>query len=355
MKLERIFENTDVDAILLMNSTEPHLDLSFFYLTGLKEGLFEGCVALATRDSLEVLVSSLEEESAKMEDFEICVFKTKKEREKILREKLSQFKRIGVNAVELTYGDYLKLEKLTDAEFVDVSDSLKRTRVLKTEEELRRIRKACDIVSEVAERIPELVFEGMREYELATELSYLLRGKGAQDAFTPIVCFGKNSSKPHHSPKDTKLKRGDFILCDLGAKYERYISDLTRTLFFKRISERQKKMYETVLSAQREALRIVRHGVEAKKPHLKAREIIDSGEFKDTFIHGFGHSIGLSVHDGYAMNSEANFDLEEGMVFTAEPGVYLPDYGGVRIEDNILVKREGVEVLTSASREICVV
>ena len=356
MRLKRIFEYApEVDAIVLQNSREPHVDMSFFYVTGLSSGLFEGCVAIVYPDHLEVISSALEEESARKGGFEVSVFKDKEEGERLLREKLKDLKTIGINADELTYASYMKLKNASDAECIDVSQAIQRARLVKDAEELSRIKKACDIISDVAEEIPDLVKEGMTELELSAELTYSMQKKGSRrPGFTTLVCFGKNASEPHHSSDGTALKNGDFVLVDMGAEYMRYVSDITRTFVFGKADPEQKKMYETVMESQELAFSLMKDGAEGRHVHTAVKEFLDS-KYKDRFIHGLGHSIGLSVHDGGRMSVDSDLVLEKDMVFTVEPGVYIPEFGGVRIEDDVVITQDGIKPLTTARKDFQVI
>jgi Xaa-Pro dipeptidase len=356
MKLKRLFADApEVDAIVLMNSREPHVDMSFFYVTELTSGLFEGCTAIVYPDHVELISSMLEEESARKRGAEVSVFATEKEGETLLKKKLKNLNKIGINADEITYSSLLKLKKANQGKFIDVSEAITRARLTKDEEELARIRKACDIISAVAEEIPDLVREDMTELELAAEVNYSMQKKGAsQPAFSTLICFGKNASEPHHSSNTTRLKKGDFVLCDMGAEYKRYVSDITRTFIFGESTPEQVKMYETVSESQKMAFDIMKEGVEARDVHLKVGKFLDK-KYKDRFIHGLGHSIGLSVHDGGRMNADSDIILKENMVFTVEPGIYIPEYGGVRIEDDVVVTKEGIDILTSARRELLII
>lgn len=356
MKFKTLFTHApDVDGIVLVNAVSPHVDMSFFYVTGLTSGLFEGCFAILHPDRMELLSSSLEEESARKGGFDVSIFTTKAEAEKLLQEKLSGFKRIGINADELTYSSLLKLKKYSNAEFVDVSDAIKKARLIKDAEEISRIRKACKIISETVREVPHMVREGMTELELAAEINYMMQKKGASaPAFQSLVCFGKNASEPHHASGETRLKKGDFVLCDVGAEYLRYVSDITRTFIFGEATPEQEAMYETVLEAQDKGLALMTEGREGREVHVTVKEFLDQ-KYKDRFIHGIGHSIGLSVHDGERMSVESEFTLKEGMVFTVEPGLYIPGWGGVRIEDNVVVKKGKPEILTSAPRELQII
>lgn len=349
------------DALLLLNGTEPHLDLSFFYLTALEEGLFEGCLFLARADGSAVLFTSpLEEELAKRgaDGYRVVPFREKKELRGLLRAELGSTEglRIGVNGAELTYEGFKQLEGLLQgASFVDISKALQRARMVKDAHELEAIRKACEIASRAYSAVLEAVSEGIREYELAAELCYRMQRLGASaPAFEPIVGFGPNSALPHHVSGASPLKRGDVVLVDYGAKFSRYNSDITRTFFFGPPGKELRRMYEVVLEANRLGLEALEAGSTSAEVHRRVASYIDSTEFKGRFVHSTGHGLGLAVHDGGRLHSSEQLTIEEGMVFTVEPGVYVPGLGGVRIEDVAVAKRGGREVLTTATKELLV-
>ncbi len=355
-RIEKILKNCeDLDAVVFLNGTEPMLDMGFFYVTGLVEGLFEGSMAIIDQNgSLEVVTSLLEAESAKKGDFEVTIFKSRSERKEIFENKLSKFKKIGINSQGLIHKNYLELkELLAKMEFVDVSDGVNKARMIKDEKEIKTMREACKIVSEVAEGIVDFFEEGVKEYEIAAELSYMMQKKGATGpSFDTISSFGKNTAEPHYTAGDVALKKGDFILLDFGAKYKIYCSDITRTYFCKEASDKQKDMYETVLKAQQIALDKIEPGVNGKDIHKAVSDFIEGTKYKGLFIHSTGHSIGLTVHDNVALTKEVDMILEENMVFTVEPGIYEPGYGGVRIEDDVRVTKDGVEILTTATKDL---
>lgn len=356
-RIKKIFANTkDVDAIVIQNATEPHIDLTFFYITGLTSGLFESSTAILTKDTFEIIIPQLEEESAKNCKAKVNVYKTKDEREKLLKEKLKGIKKIGVNSEELTYGSYLQLKKFAKAKFSDVSESIRKARLIKDEEEIELIKKACKIVSEVANEIPSLIKEGVKENEVASEINYLMNKKGASgESFTTIPAFGKNSAEPHYTSALGKAKKGDFLLFDFGAKYQRYCSDITRTFVLGKATKQQREIYSTVLNAQQIAFDKIKQGVKGATVHKQVEKFINSAynkKFAGKFIHSTGHSIGLSVHDGGVLHPRMDLTLKEGMVFTVEPGIYLSGFGGVRIEDDIVVKKNGIEILTNAKKEL---
>lgn len=354
-KERRIFASmeSDVDAVVLMNGTEPNLDNSFFYATGIANGLFEGCVAIIQPKRTEVLSSELEELSSRSAGVRTTVFNSVEHRHDILTRKLKGMRRIGVNSHDVTHANYLKIKKAAGrAKLVDVSADIENARVVKQPDEISVIKKACAIASSVAEQIPELVSEGMAETEAAAELNYKMMRLGATGpAFVAGVAFGSKSAEPHYHPGPRKLKRGQFALFDFGASYKRYVSDITRTFTCGRANPRQREMYDVVLRAQLAAIDAIHDGVRGKDVDLAARRIIDGSRFKGRFIHSTGHGIGVSVHDPGSISPSRDMVLKEGMILTVEPGAYVNGFGGVRIEDDVLITRKGCQILTPCTKE----
>ncbi len=356
MHQERVFENIsdDVDVILIFNRGEPTVDLNFFYLTGLVEGgIFEGSFAVVRRDEVTVLTSLLEEVSARKGNNRVEIFTTRDERNEKLRSLVGDARKIGLNFSALTVKDFETIKGvLGEREYMDVSDAIMEARKVKDEEEIRIMREAAKIASEVADEIPDYLHEGMKEYELAARIAYEMMKRGAEDiAFTTIAAFGENAAEPHYTAGPRKLKKGDFVLTDFGARYHRYNSDITRTFVFGRASEEQKEMYYTVLEAQRIGIEMIRAGVNGKDVDSKVKEYIDSTRFSGRMTHSTGHGLGLAVHDHVGLSKLFDLTLKEGMVVTVEPGVYIPGFGGVRIEDDVVVRRDGAEVLTTARKK----
>ena len=343
-----------LDAILLKNGTMPFLDDNFFYATGLEHGIYEGCLAVLYSDGdLDLIVSELEAESAKNSQAHLCIYKTKEEYAALIRHLSSSLKTVGLNFTGLLHQDFEKLqEQLPQAKFFDVSETLQTARAVKDPQELQSIKKACSIADTVMGKIPDFVSDGMMESELAAEIEYNLLKQGAErPAFDIISSFQHNTAEPHYSHGYTRLKKGSFVLCDFGACFQRYNSDITRTFVYGKASEQQKSMYETVLNAQQIGFDAIRPGVKAQAVHTAVSSFIDGTIYKGRFIHSTGHGLGLAVHDGPGFSSENSMELKENMVLTVEPGVYLPGLGGVRIEDDILIKKDGMEILTKASRK----
>jgi len=344
----------EVDAVAFTNGTEPNLDLSFFWVTAISNGIFEGGVAIATPRGLEVISSELEELSARTSGVKTTVYRTNKDREAIVRKRFSRFDRIGVNSVELTQANYKFFRRCAGrARLIDVSDAIGRARMTKDEDEIGRIKKACDITSRTARAIPELVSEGMAETEAAAELNYMMMRLGASTtAFETNASFGPATAEPHYSPASKKLRRGQLALFDFGAQFKRYASDLTRTFVCSRPNARQRQMHEVVLEAQQAAIDSVSGGAHGKRVDAAARNIVEKSPFKGKFIHHTGHGLGVSVHDPGGIRATKDLVLKPGMVMTIEPGVYIKGFGGVRIEDDVLVTKTGCKVLTKAPKEL---
>jgi len=360
-RAKRVFKyvGDDVDAVLFMNEEEPNVDTFFPYVTGTTSGLFEQCIAVAwPNGNADVLTNLLEETSAREGKANVIVFRDRKEKEEIVKDLFKKVKRLGVNAQGLSYSHYVELQRLLPkVKFVDVSAGLLKAKLVKDGDELDRIRAACKIVSKVAKDLPSCIKPGMHEFEAAAEINFRMQKYGASGpSFTTIASFGKNSAEPHHEPDETKLKKNDIALFDYGCYYRKYCSDITRTFFVGKATAHQKKMYETVLEAQSAAMDEIRPGVNGNYVDSVARNIIDSTEFKGLLIHSLGHSIGLAIHDGGRMAPNTDLELEEGMVLTVEPGVYVRGKGGVRIEDDIVVTKKGCEVLTKdAPKDLLVI
>lgn len=357
-RIKNIFKNIEKtpEIILIKNSAEPFIDDNFFYVTGLTKGLFEGSIAILYPDGkIDLLVSQLEAESAKKSDANLLVYKDGVEYKDLLRQSISQFKEVGLNFSRVLHGDFYKLqESYPNTLFLDVSESFSKARAIKDDLEIENIRQACRIVDKVVDEIPSILTADMCEYELAAEIEYLMQKNGAQKpAFETISSFGPNTAEPHYTHADAKLKSGDFVLCDFGANYNKYNSDTTRTFVFGQASEKQKEMYETVAEAQRIGFEKAKAGIKASDVHTAVDSFINSTKFNGCFIHSTGHSLGLAVHDpSVGFSSIYDVELQENMVLTIEPGVYIPGFGGVRIEDDVLIKKDGIEVLTKSPRKL---
>jgi Xaa-Pro aminopeptidase len=362
-RVEQVFAHLESkpDAVLLANATDPHLDQSFFHLFEVPGGLFEGSVAVAHPDgSLDVTTSPLEAETAHLaakHDPHVRVHVVNREGpeslEAFLHKLLPGTQTIGLNYPELTHGWYLRLEKLIpSAKFVDATGGVRHSRAIKDTSEVERIRKAAEIGSRVGKEIPDLLKTGMTEHELAAEMEYRMNKYGANGrSFSTIVGFGPHSAEPHYLAGDEKLTPGVSMVCDFGAYYRRYASDITRSFHFGPRDDELKQVHDTVEAAQQAALAVLRPGIPGKEVHQAAENVINATKWKGLFNHGLGHALGLAVHDGGPGLAPSSDELlEEGMVVTVEPGIYLQGRGGVRIEDDVVLTKNGYEFLTTAPR-----
>ncbi|MEM3851465.1 MAG: aminopeptidase P family protein [Methanomassiliicoccales archaeon] len=343
-----------VDAVVVANGSDTMLDHNFKYFVNAKSGIFEGSIAILKPSGVDVLTTPLETEALGGTEVSVSVWKNMEELKGLLKKKLSRIKRVGYNGSAINWSMYSFVRKQFNGKMVDCSSELRKCRAVKDKEEIRNIKEACRIVSTAADMIPTLLKEGMTERELAKQLTIAMYNEGGDgNSFSPIVSFGKTSAIPHYSPGAVKLRKGHFVLTDFGCRYASYCSDLTRTCFFGSANGRQKEMYETVLQAQTEAIESIRAGAVEEDVDAVARKVIDGSRFKGRFIHSLGHGLGLQVHDGDpALSRGRKNKLEEGMVVTVEPGVYVPGFGGVRIEDDVVVTSRGARVLTTARKEL---
>lgn len=348
MDLRGIFKGTGLDSILIINGGETAIDKSFFYFSGAEDGLFEGSALNVTPDGITMFVYELEKQSAAKTGHKIEVASSYAQMKELIGKQLNNKKKIGLNFSCLPVSIFNDLKASgSSAEFVDATETIGNARMIKSAEELKKLREAARISSEIYEGVISKLREGMTETQVATELVYGMMNAGASEpSFSSIVCFGENASIPHYSPGKRKLKHGDFVLTDYGALYNRYCADTTRTAVFGRASEEQKDMYHTVYEAQKKSLSLIRNGANGKDVNAKAYEVIDSTKYRGRLMHGIGHGIGLEVHDHHALGS-GDFTLRTNMAITDEPGIYIPGFGGVRIEDDLIVKDDGYELITA--------
>jgi len=226
-------------------------------------------------------------------------------------------------------------------------------RRIKDDEEIRRIRAACALADRAFEQFLTLLRPGKTEKQVAAELEFWAKVQGAEkEAFDTIVASGVRSALPHGRASEKPLAAGEFVTLDFGVRLDGYHSDLTRTVFLGEPTDRHREVYQAVLDAQATAVGAIRAGVSGKAVDAAARELLAARGLGDAFKHGLGHGLGLMVHDHPALSPREELTLQAGMVLTVEPGVYLEGWGGVRIEDDVVVTESGCEVLTHAPKEL---
>lgn len=263
-------------------------------------------------------------------------------------------KSLGFEEDVLTYQQFNQLKNEFDRlDLVGTTGIIETIRAIKDEEELSFMREAAAIADRAFAHILDFIKPGVTELEIAMELEFAMRRGGAKKlSFDTIVASGKNASLPHAEPSDKKVENGDFLTMDFGCLYKGYCSDMTRTVFVGKANEKQKHVYNTVLKAQLAALDAIKAGPLGHEIDKIARDIIYGAGYEGCFGHGLGHSVGLEVHEEPRLSVKGFTKLKENMMITVEPGIYIPDFGGVRIEDLVCIKENGYENLTKSDKTL---
>ena len=267
----------------------------------------------------------------------------------------STLKNVGFESTSLSFSFHqLLMEKLPPGgKLIPLEREIKNLRAVKDPQELSLIRRAMDISSRSFLHILSMMKEGAVERELALEMEFFMKREGAEViGFDLIIASGRRSALPHGKASQKKIERGDLVLIDYGSRFQGYHSDETCTVVCGTPSTEQKKIYEIVKDAHDKAIGLIRPGIPFQEVDRAARDHIRECGYGDYFGHGLGHGVGLAVHEEPTVNSENRELVQEGMVFTVEPGIYVPDLGGVRIEDMVLVTSKGAEVLTYLPKEL---
>jgi len=231
---------------------------------------------------------------------------------------------------------------------------VEKMRLVKDAFELEQIRAAVGIADAAFAHVQRVLQPGVAEWDIAMEIDFYIRRQGAYPAFETLVVSGERSALPHGRPTERKLERGDFVTLDFGARYHGYCSDITRTVVIGYASSEQRRLYTAVLEALERSLDAIRPGRTGRQIDQIARRTLERHGLADYFRHSLGHSIGITVHDGAGFSPREKGKLQPGMVLTVEPGVYVPGFGGVRIEEDVLVTETGCEVLSRSPRELMV-
>jgi Xaa-Pro aminopeptidase len=262
--------------------------------------------------------------------------------------------KLGVEADSMSVGLRDSLAKaLPKVEFVPTSGWVEELRMVKDKDEIDRTRRACDLARRSFEVVRAKLTPDMTEQQVSNELEYQARQFGAKKmSFESIVAVGPRAALPHARPTSRRIGESDFILIDWGVNEGLYMSDLTRVLATARISPKLRKLYGVVLKAQVAGIDAVRPGATCEHVDRAARSVIEKAGYGKEFGHGLGHGIGLEIHEAPRLAQGQTRELKPGMIVTVEPGVYFPGWGGIRIEDDVLVTRAGPEVITSVPKEL---
>lgn len=262
---------------------------------------------------------------------------------------------LGYEEEVITAGELRRLEEALNVGFMPMQDEISQFRHVKSDEELACIRKAQEITDKTFSDILSEIVPGISEKDLKTELIYrLCKNGGDEPSFDPVVVSGPNSSMPHGVAGGRKLQTGDFITLDFGCKYNGYCSDMTRTVALGHVSEEMNTVYHTVLRAQLAGIAATKAGVLGCSVDDAARRVICEAGYGEYFGHGYGHGVGLEIHEAPNCSPSWKKPLPAGCVCSAEPGIYLPGKFGVRIEDLVIVTQDGCENLTKSPKSLII-
>jgi Xaa-Pro dipeptidase len=333
--------------------------VSIAYLTGFHAEPHERLMALAVRpDRATLIVPALEGENAAGKSREVAVvgWRDGDDPYELVGEAVEKCARLAVEKDHLTLRAAEALAATAETrELVDVAPEIRRLRRTKSTAELEKLARACAITDAVTEEVMRELRPGQSELAVAASIGAAIGARDATLSFETLVQSGPSAALPHHHPSGRKLQAGDLVLLDFGATFEGYRADTTRMAVVGEPDARQLEIHALVLRAHDAAIDVVRAGVSTGQVDSAARDVIESAGLGDRFFHRIGHGLGLEAHEDPSLDPGSEVVLEPGMVFTIEPGVYIPGWGGVRIEDDVVVEAAGCRVLTSADRNLRVV
>ncbi|SJZ85908.1 M24 family metallopeptidase [Selenihalanaerobacter shriftii] len=341
-------DELNLDGIMINNPQNR------YYMTG-----FTGTAGtiLITKKTAKIITDFRYTEQAKEQAVDYEIVEHGNSKLETLSEELKdlEINRLGFEAAYETYKQYNKYQdKFGFLELVSTKGLVEELRKIKDASEIKEVKKAVKIADQAFDHILDYIEPGLTEREVSLELEYFMKKQGATDnAFDFIVASGKRGVLPHGVATDKELEAGDMLTLDLGCVYRGYNSDLTRTIIIgAEPTEKQEEVYQIVLKAQLAAIDAIKPGKTGAEVDKIAREIITKAGYGENFGHGLGHGVGLQVHEEPRLAKTGKTKLESGMIVTVEPGIYLPDWGGVRIEDIVEVTIDGCRILTEASKEL---
>ncbi|MDR3071283.1 MAG: M24 family metallopeptidase [Endomicrobium sp.] len=345
-KISQIFHNCKMDCILFTNAKE------IFYLTGAK---FDGFWILFVKDKIYTICSKMIENQIKEffcnQNIHICIGTSfTKTVAKTL--KFNGIENLLIDPKYMNAKDFISMSEELNNEGIKITKKigiLDQIRLVKNQNEIGNIKKACQIASEVCNIIKHELREGLSELDIHYRIMELFAKNHVTESFDPIVASGKNSANPHHKSSIKKIAANDMVMIDLGCIYNGYCSDLTRTYFLGRIGTECREVWDVVKSAQDFVLKGIKAGLPVSWVDKAAVGVIEKAGYRDGFIHTTGHGVGIEIHEMPSLTSEAEGVLLAGMAVTVEPGIYIKQKFGVRIEDTILIKENDSEVLTFAA------
>ncbi|NMA90257.1 MAG: aminopeptidase P family protein [Amphibacillus sp.] len=347
-KFRQALVEHNLDGLIVTNAYNRR------YLTG-----FTGTagIALITKDE-QLFITDFrytEQAAEQAVGFEIIQHKQSIVQELSEQIKKRSLKTVGFEQDDISFATYQQYKEAISAELVPTSQIVEEIRMIKTDEELQIMYKAAEIADLAYEHVLKTVEPGMTEIEVSNMLEFEMRKHGAtESSFDIIVASGYRSALPHGVASDKRIAEGELVTLDFGALYNGYCSDLTRTFAVGEISEQLHKIYDTVLQAHLNALGRIKAGMTGQEADALARNYIKDKGFGEYFGHGTGHGLGLEVHEEPRLSPTGKMVLRENMVVTVEPGIYIPNVGGCRIEDDIVITTEGNKSLNKAPKQLII-
>ncbi|WP_058307474.1 M24 family metallopeptidase [Gracilibacillus massiliensis] len=345
-KLKKVLKEESLDGLLITSAINRR------YITG-----FTGTagVAIITADKSYFITDFRYTEQAhdQVTDFEIVEHKGPIHQTVADIVKSLNITNIGFEKNDLTYALYEQYHNVINVEFIPTNGLIEKLRLIKDQDEINILKEACKIADDAFEHILQYIKPGVKEIDVANELEFFMRKKGAtSSSFDIIVASGYRSALPHGVASSKEIKSGELVTLDFGALYKGYSSDITRTVAVGEISDELETIYQTVLEAQIKGVEGLKAGMTAKEADALTRDHIDQKGYGSYFGHSTGHGLGLDVHEMPALSFRSSETLSSGMVVTVEPGIYVPNVGGCRIEDDMLIREEGSERLTKSPKDL---
>ena len=351
-RLTALLREKELDAVFISNESNVR------YLSGYTN--HDAFLFIAQNGDRRLLTDFRYDEQARTEcpDYQVLSFvKGKGGIYQMLEQSCAEngVKRLGFEAAALSHADYLLLtDTVKNVTTADCGPLVESLRYVKDEKEEALIRYACTATDRVFSKLCGFIRPGITEKQLEWQLLTIVNEEGCDSSFQPIVVAGEHGSLPHGMADERKLQKGEFITMDFGCMYRGYHADMTRTVFLGRPDAKQKEIYDVVLEAHLRGMDAFKPGIPGSVPDAAARDYITERGYGENFGHGVGHGLGLDIHEEPFMNTSCRHILKEGCFVTMEPGVYLPGWGGVRIEDTVKITRDGGESLfTSEKGLIC--
>ena len=348
-RIQQKLAEKNLDAVIVTDEKNQRFAAGFPFT--------DGAVVIGRKKAWLITDSRYIEAAGQLTD--VCVNVQQYDREHslsaIIRSDLDEIdaERVGAEEHKLSHAGFVKLEKQLNTQLLPAQEIFCSLRASKTPEELKYMREAQSISEKALEEVLHIIRPGMTEKQVAAELVYRMLRHGSEgNSFDPIVVTGMKTSMPHGVPGDSVIADGDFVTMDFGCIKGGYCSDMTRTVAIGSVSDEMRNVYHTVLEAQLAGIAAARAGITGSEIDGAARRVIEAAGCGRYFGHGFGHSLGLDIHEAPNANPSANTPMPVGAVISAEPGIYIPGKFGVRIEDVIVLNETGCEVLTKAPKEL---